>query len=109
MVMLIDRAALSAQTFADPALEAEILTMFREQAPPLIAALRAAEGLARAELAHRIKGSALAIGATGLAEAAGAAEASPSDMAVDKVETSCAAVLLEVRQLLASAAEDRGE
>jgi hypothetical protein len=78
MVMLIDRAALSAQTFADPALEAEILTMFREQAPPLIAALRAAE-------------------------------ASPSDMAVDKVETSCAAVLLEVRQLLASAAEDRGE
>jgi HPt (histidine-containing phosphotransfer) domain-containing protein len=79
-----------------------VLSMFRDQAPTLLLALRAAEGAARAEVAHRLKGSALAIGASGLAEAAAALEAAPGDaVLIDAVEDASGAVVADVDRILA--------
>ncbi len=72
----IDLVHLARQTDGDAALEAELLGMFDRQAPKLV--LRAADPAvsrgARADIAHRLRGSALAIGAFGVAEAAQALE-----------------------------------
>jgi HPt (histidine-containing phosphotransfer) domain-containing protein len=93
----IDAAALDAQTFGDRALALEILGMFRDQSTPILLALAASSGQARGEIAHRLKGSALAIGALALAGHAAALEAAPDDAAVlAKVETACAAVRREI-------------
>jgi HPt (histidine-containing phosphotransfer) domain-containing protein len=93
----INDAALSAQTFGEPALAAEILGMFRAQAPVLLQGIAGAAGPARADIAHRLKGSALAIGAEELAEAAARLEASPGDAAsLTAVEAATAAVMAEL-------------
>jgi HPt (histidine-containing phosphotransfer) domain-containing protein len=77
----IDSAHLRQQTFDDPALQREILEIFQSQSPVLLAALAASDGASRSEIAHRIKGSALAIGANGLADAADKLEATPDNAA----------------------------
>jgi HPt (histidine-containing phosphotransfer) domain-containing protein len=97
MTAAIDRAELDAQTFGDKALAREILGMFREQAPMLLQALAASSGPARAEVAHRLKGSSLAIGARDLAAAASALEAAPQDLAwLNAVESGVDAVLRDI-------------
>jgi HPt (histidine-containing phosphotransfer) domain-containing protein len=81
MEPLIDAAALRERCFGDPELVAELAAMFAAQAPALLDALDAAEGAARAEIAHRLKGSALALAAGPLAQAAARVEAAPDDPA----------------------------
>lgn len=62
---VIDLVHLARQTDGDAALEAELLALFDKQAANLVARL-SADGLssiAKADLAHKLRGSALAIGA----------------------------------------------
>jgi HPt (histidine-containing phosphotransfer) domain-containing protein len=61
-------------TLGDARLEREVLTMFSAQAASLIGSLAALPADAGA-LAHKLKGSARAIGAFGVADAAGHLEA----------------------------------
>jgi HPt (histidine-containing phosphotransfer) domain-containing protein len=71
---LIDLVHLSRQTLGDVALENELLRLFVVQAQQYAAWLEAAcapgEALKRADLTHRLKGSARAVGAFPLAQAA---------------------------------------
>ena len=97
----IDIAHLKQQTFDDPDLQREILQIFQQQAPMLLAALSANTGIARSEIAHRIKGSALAIGANTLADAADKLETSPDDPALMRaVELSMDTTLKAIVELL---------
>ncbi|MGL5115011.1 MAG: Hpt domain-containing protein, partial [Beijerinckiaceae bacterium] len=90
----IDMPALAAQTFQDAELRAEILQMFLEQTPPLVQAALAASGSGRADIAHRIKGSALAIAAGPLAAAAERLETTPdSDTALRALEDAASRAL----------------
>jgi HPt (histidine-containing phosphotransfer) domain-containing protein len=73
----IDTAHLKRMTLGDAGLEREVLAMFAGQAVRLIAAL-ASLPVDAAELAHTLNGSARAIGAFRVADAAEAFEASPS-------------------------------
>ncbi len=77
--MIVDEAELKSQTFDDKALLREVVDLFLLQTPSLVAALEAAEGVARAEIAHRIKGGALALGAKALADVAARIEANPDE------------------------------
>jgi len=61
-------------TLNDPSLEREVLAMFSAQAVSLVGALATSPSNAAA-LAHTLKGSARAIGAFGVADAAGDLEA----------------------------------
>lgn len=74
----LDLDHLSRQTFGDPELEDELLRLFDEQAEQIVARLaapfEAGEADRRADVAHAIKGSALAIGAMATADIAGAYE-----------------------------------
>ena len=69
----LDLAHLDAQTQGDRGLQRELLCLFTAQSPGLIArmeALGSEETRTLEDLAHRLKGSALAIGAFGVAAAA---------------------------------------
>ncbi len=75
----IDLVHLARQTMGDRALEVELLALFDRQAGQIVAKLAAAEansaeavpaGNWRADLAHKLKGSARAIGAHAVAAAA---------------------------------------
>ncbi len=81
MQPFIDRAELDEQTFHDPAIRGEIIAMFLDQAPTILAAIDGGTGAARADSAHRLKGSALALGARPLAEAASGLEMEPDSAA----------------------------
>lgn len=71
----VDLVHLSAQTFGDPQLEAEVLRLFLAHAPIYLNAWLAASGQdARKQAAHTLKGAARGIGAWRLAELAGEAE-----------------------------------
>jgi HPt (histidine-containing phosphotransfer) domain-containing protein len=70
----IDFEHLKRMTLGDAGLEQEVLAMFAAQSVKLMAALAAAPADAGA-LAHTLKGSARAIGALGVAEAAARLEA----------------------------------
>ncbi len=72
----IDLVHLARQTDGDGALEAELLAMFDAQAAKLIQRLLQAEvgARAKADIAHRLRGSALAIGAARVTAAAEAVE-----------------------------------
>jgi HPt (histidine-containing phosphotransfer) domain-containing protein len=97
----IDAPALAAQTFDDAELRGEILRMFLDQTPALVQAAFAATGEARRDVAHRIKGSALAVAARPLAEAAERLESAPaSDAALTELESAVAAALDAARLLL---------
>lgn len=75
----IDLVFLARQTFGNRAVEQEVLRLFRDQAPRLAAAARAAAGSERSRLAHRLVGAARAIGAGAVAEAARGVEDRPDD------------------------------
>ena len=68
---------LASQTGGDTALQRELLMLFADQSAAILAALKdpAAAPTACADLAHKLTGSARAVGALALAEAAAAAEA----------------------------------
>jgi HPt (histidine-containing phosphotransfer) domain-containing protein len=70
----IDIEHLHRMTLGDASLEREVLAMFSAQAASLIGSLSALPADAGA-LAHTLKGAALAIGAFGVADAAGDLEA----------------------------------
>ena len=75
----LDLVHLSRQTQGDAALEDELLRLFRRQSRDLARALSASSSLStasRADLAHRLRGSALAIGARRVAAAAARIEES---------------------------------
>jgi len=73
----IDRSHLRRMTFADPALECEVLTLFDRQVTSMLALLGAAEPEALPRLVHAVKGSARGIGAWRVARAAAVLEAAP--------------------------------
>jgi HPt (histidine-containing phosphotransfer) domain-containing protein len=77
----IDVAHLKRMTLGDAGLEREVLAMFAGQAVRLIEGLAALPADAAA-IAHTLNGSARAIGAFKVAEAAEAFEASPSSQAL---------------------------
>ncbi len=79
VAMIVDEAELKSQTFGDAELLREVVSLFLLETPALLAAMEAASGQARADIAHRLKGSALALGARPLAEAAALIEQSPDD------------------------------
>lgn len=99
---LINEDTLSEQTFGDVELCREVLQMFLDQTPALMASLGATQGAARADIAHRIKGSALAIGAMPLAEICDHLQSSPDDgAAFANAEQTAAATLQHGRDLMA--------
>lgn len=72
---MIDRAALARNTFGDPALQAEVLRLFLDQSAALIAGLKkAGTGDEWKAAAHKLKGSALGVGAGVVAKLAAQAE-----------------------------------
>ncbi|WP_394344580.1 Hpt domain-containing protein [Aliirhizobium smilacinae] len=77
----IDLVHLANQTMGDKALEAEILQMFARQARGLVQEIAIAEAATVTALAHRLKGSANAVGAFKVSTAAGRLEAEPGDAA----------------------------
>jgi HPt (histidine-containing phosphotransfer) domain-containing protein len=73
----LDRGHLARQCMGDKDLEDEVLQEFRKQAATLIEVLTQGSHLsfvAKADIAHRLRGSALAIGAFPVAHAAAAVE-----------------------------------
>jgi HPt (histidine-containing phosphotransfer) domain-containing protein len=71
----VDHAHLARYTFGNRALEIEVLTLFADQAPSYLDALRTAPTeKAWREAAHTLKGSARAVGAVFVADAAERAE-----------------------------------
>jgi HPt (histidine-containing phosphotransfer) domain-containing protein len=99
MEPFINIAHLNEQSFGDADLRREILEMFLNQTPPLVEAFYAAAGPVRSDIAHRIKGSCLAIGATALGSAATMLEITP-EAAVD-LQAITDATLQEIAKLLA--------
>ncbi len=76
----MDFAYLKAQTFGDAALEAELLRLFLAQAGRLVPSLPQQSGpQQQADVAHLLKGSAQAVGATAFAAALEAFEAAAAE------------------------------
>ncbi|MGL4635553.1 MAG: Hpt domain-containing protein [Beijerinckiaceae bacterium] len=101
MPFMIDLDHLNQQTFDDSELKREILEMFRMQVPALLMAIDAQSGAVRGETAHRLKGSALAIGAMPLADAADALERAPASAeALQAVQIACDKTMQVIAQLL---------
>jgi HPt (histidine-containing phosphotransfer) domain-containing protein len=73
----IDRAHLRQMTFADAALEREVLGLFDKQAASMLELIPVALPDALPALAHAVKGSARGIGAWRVAEAAAVLEMAP--------------------------------
>ena len=70
---IIDLVHLARQTLSDEALETELLELFERQSARIVAQILeagAAEAQTCADLAHKLKGSALAIGARRVAQSA---------------------------------------
>jgi HPt (histidine-containing phosphotransfer) domain-containing protein len=79
----IDLVFLAHQTLGDEQLEIELLLLFDRQARDILMALDRDEGaISKSDLAHRLNGSARAIGATAVAEAAARYEAAAQKKAV---------------------------
>ena len=98
----IDLAHLSRMTFGDRALERELLVLFDRQATLLVARMHGTEGATMKALAHTLKGSAVGVGATEVAEAAAAIEQGQDPerlaaltRAVDRARTAVAAMLAQ--------------
>ncbi|MCC6946225.1 MAG: hypothetical protein IT539_00525 [Bradyrhizobiaceae bacterium] len=76
----IDLAVLEQATLGDPALAREVLSLFSGHAEKLLAEIAGtSDARMRREAAHGLKGAALGIGATAVAEAAAALEAVAGD------------------------------
>ncbi len=105
----IDRAYLSRYTLGDGALETEVLGLFCGQSFVYLDRLRDAASLAEwRDAAHSLKGSAQAVGAVFVAEAARRAEAFralPSDGARKASIAELAAALSEAKTYIGTLAE----
>jgi HPt (histidine-containing phosphotransfer) domain-containing protein len=77
----IDLVHLARQTQGDRAVEQDVLSMFAHQAAAVRERIGPAERAERVELAHRLAGSARAIGAFAVADCASAIEQAPEDRA----------------------------
>lgn len=75
----IDLIHLARQTMGDKGLELEVLQMFARAARESMKELAVSEGQVRAAVAHRLKGSAQAVGATVVSKTAEALEENPAD------------------------------
>ncbi|MCP8893600.1 Hpt domain-containing protein [Shinella daejeonensis] len=75
----IDFEHIARQTLGDKALELEVLQLFARQARASMKELSGSSGAARAAAAHRLKGSAQAVGAGRVSQAAQALEDQPDD------------------------------
>jgi HPt (histidine-containing phosphotransfer) domain-containing protein len=91
----IDLVHLATQTMGDKLLEIEVLQMFARQARQLMKELSSADADVTVASAHRLKGAALAVGAFGVAEAAGAVETEP-EQAVHLAALSAAVIEAEL-------------
>jgi HPt (histidine-containing phosphotransfer) domain-containing protein len=80
----IDFEHLARMTLGDPALESEVLTMFATQSAKLLGQLTSLPAGAGA-LAHTLKGSARAVGAFAVAEAAARLEAALGETGAARV------------------------
>ncbi len=105
----LDLAHLAAQTGADQALQREILALFVGQIGEILTALHdpAAPLPARADLAHKLSGSARAIGAFALAGIAETLEAGfraghSSPSALQRLPAAAEAALIAIRTHLAA-------
>jgi len=105
----LDLVHLARQCQGDGELEAELLGLFRLQSRALTAELSHASGLSaerRAHIAHRLRGSALAVGARRVARAAAALEEKPpSFMGAEAAAEQSAAAAQAVAALEASVDE----
>ena len=77
---VVDFSVLESFTAHDEAVIEEVLNLFREQAQMWSRLLKPTSGAWR-DAAHTVRGAAAGIGATELADACGAAEASPEHLA----------------------------
>ncbi|HYI03414.1 MAG TPA: Hpt domain-containing protein [Reyranella sp.] len=96
----IDVQHLSRMTLGEYSLQCEVLALFGRQADILLPRMRHGAPPVAASLAHTLKGSALCIGAFGVARAAEAVEQS-KDVAVAAAIETLAAVLEEAKAEIA--------
>jgi HPt (histidine-containing phosphotransfer) domain-containing protein len=108
----IDLVHLARQIDGDAALQQELLALFDKQSASLLALSsdRSAERRRRADAAHQLKGSALALGAGAVARAAAAVEAALAGGAAgpEAVERALAALAAAVAAARIAVAELRG-
>jgi HPt (histidine-containing phosphotransfer) domain-containing protein len=108
----LDLVHLARQTDNDPALEEELLALFDRQSASLLAKMSEADAPARqrADAAHMLRGSALAVGAFSVARAAAALEAMLDRAPAPKteVEGALTALALAVGEARAEIARLRG-
>lgn len=108
----IDLIHLARQTDNDPALEEELLALFARQSASLLAQLSDEDAPARrrADLAHTLRGSALALGAGAVARAAQALETALDGDGAAKFEAgeALAALAAAVGEARAAIARLRG-
>lgn len=109
----IDLVHLSRQSLGDGALEIELLTLFERQAEQIADRLAVPRGNGerrwRHDLAHRLKGSALAVGAMTVAAAAQTYEDALYGAAESSVVTACEALLAAVAQARSAVLELLGQ
>jgi HPt (histidine-containing phosphotransfer) domain-containing protein len=108
----VDLVHLARQTDGDAALQQELLALFDRQSASLLALSsdRSAERRRRADAAHQLKGSALALGAGAVARAAAAVETALAGDAAgpEPLESALAALAAAVAAARAALAELRG-
>ncbi|MCA1369892.1 Hpt domain-containing protein [Bradyrhizobium sp. BRP14] len=75
----IDLARLAHQTMGDASLETEVLQLFARQARQAMCEMTDGDPDRCRQVAHRLKGAALAVGADNVANAAAAIEEQPTD------------------------------
>ena len=99
----LDRLHLARQTLGDSELEREILVLFRRQSDLMLSRLiEARDAEERRSAAHTLKGSARAIGAWQVAEAAAAIEAAASAGELASLQVALVAANATIETILAA-------
>lgn len=97
----IDRDHLARMTFGDHGLERELLELFDRQAAILVGRMRSVDAASIAALAHTLKGSAVGVGATAVAQAAAAVEQASGPQALAATLDRLAAAVEAARRHIA--------